>query len=271
MSSDIASALNLDNQLMVKKFLFATKDACSDLNFFFSDFLSYYLRKNCSIIIVNLAQSCSHYTHLLLKSGINIKVIRDHQKVAFVDVMLEAGNLIESAVQTDSENIDLFNSLNNSCHDTLCLKPLYECIKSTIEKVNASKPDGFVLFIDEISMLMNLGTSLRAIQPFVQQCYALCSKFTEVSGSLLVGSFYDETDLENRKVSNYLAHVADIRIQVQSLKTGYSKDTDGKDTQCLHCIEQSEQGLPSKPWRIATQSSWGLASFTEQGAEPPSR
>ncbi|CAL1281579.1 unnamed protein product [Larinioides sclopetarius] len=230
MSSDIVSALNIDNQLTTKKFLFVTKDACSDLNFFFSDFLSYYLRKNYSIIVVNLAQSCSHYTHLLLKSGINIKIIRDHQKVAFVDVMLEAGNLIESAVQTDSEEIDLFNSLNNSCNDTLCLKPLYDCIKRTVEKISASKPDGFILFIDEISMLMNLGTSLRAIQPFVQQCYALCSKFTEIPGNLLVGSFYDESDLENKKMANYLSHMADTRVQVQSLKTGYSKDTDGKIT-----------------------------------------
>ncbi|KAF8767985.1 elongator complex protein 6-like [Argiope bruennichi] len=228
MPSDIVSALNLDNHLIVNKFLFATKDACSDLNFFFSDFLSYYLRKNYSVIIVNLAQSHSHYTHLLLKSGINIKVIRDSQKVAFVDVMLEAGNLIESTVETDSENTDLFNSLNNSSLDTHCLKPLYECIKKTIAKISALKPDGIIVFIDEISMLMNLGTSLLAVQPFVQQCFVLCSKFTDISANLVIGSFYDETDPENQKMVNYFTHMADIRIQVQSLKTGYSKDTDGK-------------------------------------------
>ncbi|GFR17859.1 hypothetical protein TNCT_472231 [Trichonephila clavata] len=228
MSSDIISALELDDRLIQKNFLFATKDTSSDLNFFFGDFISHYIKKNHAVIIVNLAQSNSHYTHLLVKSGLNIKIVRDRQKVVFVDAILEAGNLIESVIQCEST--DLFNSLTKDCHDTNCLKSLYESIKKAVENICSTNPDGFIIFIDEINSLMNLGSSLRAIQPFIQQLYTLCVKISDIPGNLLVGSIFDDIDHENKKLVSYLSHLADVKIQVEGLKTGFSKDTNGKIT-----------------------------------------
>ncbi|GFT23459.1 hypothetical protein NPIL_556331 [Nephila pilipes] len=228
MSSNVISALELDDRLLLKNFLLVTKDTYSDLNFFFGDFVSHYVKENHAIIFVNLAQSNSHYTHLLAKSGVNIKIIRDRQKIVFVDAILEAGNLIESI--TDCESTDFFNSLNKDCFDTNCLKPLYECIKNAAERVCTTNPNGFIILIDEINLLMNLGSSLRAVQPFILQCHALCSTISNIPGNLLVGSVFNEIDHENKKLVSYLSHLSDVKIQVEGLKTGFSKDTNGKIT-----------------------------------------
>ncbi|GIY65292.1 hypothetical protein CEXT_352281 [Caerostris extrusa] len=138
--------------------------------------------------------------------------------------MLEAGNIFD-----DSEiKTELFTSLNKNPLDSNCLKPLFECIKNAVEKVSTRKPDGFVLFIDEISLLVNLGASLPAISSFVQQCYTLCAKLSNIPGNLLIGSIIDECDSENERLINYLTYIADINIKLEGLKTGYSKETDGK-------------------------------------------
>ncbi|GFY38033.1 hypothetical protein TNIN_109891 [Trichonephila inaurata madagascariensis] len=228
MSSNTISALELGDRLIQKNFLFATKDTRSDLNFFFGDFISHYIKKNHAVVIVNLAQSNSHYTHLLVKSGLNIKIVRDRQKVVFVDAILEAGNLIDSVTQCEST--DLFNSLTKDCDDTNCLKSLYGCIKRAVENICTTNPDGFIIFIDEINLLINLGSSLRAIHPFIQQLYTFCVKISNIPGNLLIGSVFNDDDYENKKLVSYLNHLADVKIQVEGLKTGFSKDTNGKVT-----------------------------------------
>lgn len=223
MSSDIISLLSLESQQMSNKFIFATKDSSSDLNFLFSDILSYYLKQNYSIIIANLAQSYSHFTHLLLKCGINLRVLRDQERVAVVDVMAEAGCLIN---QAESEASDSFLSLISDGDSSECLKPLFESIKKSAEKISSSKPNGFVIFIDEINVLTALGVSLKAIQLFVQHLF--CTELADVPVTFLFGSFTDECDVENAKVVTYLKKLADVNVQVEGLRTGYSKDTHGK-------------------------------------------
>lgn len=220
MSSDIISLLNLESQQKNKKFIFATKDSSSDLNFLFSDILSFYLKQNYSIIIANLAQSYSHFTHLLLKCGINLRVFRDQERVAIVDVVAEAGCLIN---QAESET---FLSLISDGESSECLKPLFESLKKAAEKISLSKPNGFVIFIDEINVLTALGVSLKAIQLFVQHLF--CTELANVPVTFLFGSFTDECDVENAKVVTYLKKLADVNVQVEGLKTGYSKDTHGK-------------------------------------------
>ncbi|KAG8181129.1 hypothetical protein JTE90_000781 [Oedothorax gibbosus] len=222
MSSDITSLLNLENDQKNKTFIFATKDSASDLNFFYSEILSFYLKRNYSVIIVNLAQSYSHYTHLLLKSGVNLRSLKDQEKVVIVDLMAEAGSLIKN---TASESSNIFQPLISNGESVECLRPLFDSVKNAVDKL---KPKGCVILIDDINVSTTLGVSLRAVQMFVK--HLLLIKMVGEPFRFLFGSFIDECDTENGKVRTYLNKLADINVHVEGLKTGYSKDTHGKIT-----------------------------------------
>lgn len=223
--SDLVTALDLSRFSVTDKFFIVTKDAMSDLNFIFSELLTFYIKKNYSVILVNFGQSSSHYNHLLVKSG--IRHLRDQHNLIIVDGLSAIEKLTDSLCET-TENL-IFSAFLSNSSDANCLKELYNSILKAVELLKQTdKERKFILFIDEISILLNMGLSMNAIEPFVQYCRTLCISNTPAPNILLFGSAYDENDPGNIKLVKFLFNVANTRIQIEGLKTGYSKDAHGK-------------------------------------------
>ncbi|XP_015929134.1 elongator complex protein 6 [Parasteatoda tepidariorum] len=224
----ITSFLNFSNEESRKKqFVLAIKDSLSDLSFVFADFLSFYIKQDYPVILVNLAQSFHHYNYILLKSGINLKTLREQDKIIQIDVLGEAENVISCPADVVN-NLQTLSSVVLNSSDSHCLKPLYESIETGLKSILKLKPKQFILLIDEINVLINLGVPLKAIQLFIQRCFALCVNGTETAGLLLVGALQDGNDSESVKYVNFLSHICDIELHIEGLKTGYSKDIQGK-------------------------------------------
>ncbi|XP_054717115.1 elongator complex protein 6-like [Uloborus diversus] len=227
MQCDVITTLRLQESFLKKNFLFVTKDTLSDLNFVLSDVISFYSKKNFSIILVNVAQSNSHYNHLLLKSGMNMRSLRDKGKIKVIDVFSEAEKIL---CDSENEKCSFFQNFNHGNGDTNSLKCLYISIKEAFEELCHKEESNCIVVIDEISMLMNVGLNMRSLQPFIQCCYSLCVKNVTPKCTFLIGSICDVFDEENSLLVSYLHHLADVRIQVEGLKTGYSQQVDGKIT-----------------------------------------
>lgn len=224
MYSEIINALRLSS-VPNNKFIIATKDVTSDVNFVFCELLSHYINKNYTIVLLNFAQSYAHYNHMLLKCGVNMRQLKEKQQILTIDGLSEIEKLTN--MEADNMNQDTaFRDLFSDSGSADSMKGLCYLINKTIQKlVNESKQ--FILFIDDASLLLNLGMNITHILSFIQYCRSLCFKDQNI---LLVGSVYDKEDLLNKRQNDYLLHVADVRIQVEGLKTGYSKDVHGKVT-----------------------------------------
>lgn len=225
MPMEIVNRLRLQD-LIRDTFIFITKDSTSDINFVFREILLHYIRNDYSVILLNLSQSSAHYSHLLLKSGVNQRQLRENQRFFIIDGMSEIEKLADST-SSDTEGNEVFSALFSDCEDAERTKKLYLHIKTVIESsVANSKP--FVLLIDDVNILLNLGFSLNAINVFVNNCRSLCRLQVNARNILLIGSTYETRDACNCWMNNYLLHLTDISIQVKGLNTGYSKDAHGK-------------------------------------------
>lgn len=227
MYSEIINALRLSSVLN-NKFIIATKDVTSDVNFVFCELLSHYINKNYTIVLLNFAQSYAHYNHMLLKSGVNVRQLKEKQQILTIDGLSEIEKLTK--MEADNMNQDTaFRDLFSDSGSADSMQSLFCLINETVQKLmNESKQ--FILFIDDASLLLNLGMNITHILSFIQYCRSLCFKDKNAQNILLVGSVYDKEDLLNKRQNDYLLHVADVKIQVEGLKTGYSKDVHGKVT-----------------------------------------
>jgi len=226
-SAEVTSFLRLSD-ISGQIFIFVTKDVSSDSNFIYSEILPYYVKNNYGVVLLNFAQSFAHYNHLLLKCGVNIRQLRESLDFVIIDGLCEIGKLADSDTCATNEN-SVFSSLFSDSLGHNCIKQLYNCIKNHVQNfINKSKP--FVLLLDDINVLFNLGLDLKAIYSFVQYCRSICTDSQVANNVLLIGSTHERNDEENVKMVNYLLHLADIKIQIEGLKTGYSKDAHGKIT-----------------------------------------
>ncbi|KFM73413.1 hypothetical protein X975_01783, partial [Stegodyphus mimosarum] len=224
MTFNISNILDLASGSKKRQFVLVTRDSFTDSTFVFADILSCYSKQNYSFIIVNLSQSYNHYNHVLLKSGVNVRSLNDQQRIKFVSVLSDAEKLDEN----DSQH--LLNP-HLDCSNVNYLNHLYFSIKEATEIMTSTdKLNGFVIFVDDINVLLNLGISVNCIQSFLLYLYSLCMNETSHPGVLFMGAINDDCQESSVELLNYVSHLVDVKIQVEYLETGCSKETDGKIT-----------------------------------------
>ncbi|XP_035216182.1 elongator complex protein 6-like, partial [Stegodyphus dumicola] len=222
MTFNISNSLDLASGSKKRQFVLVTRDAFTDSTFVFADILSCYSKQNYSFIIVNLSQSYNHYNHVLLKSGVNVRSLNDQQRIKFVSVLSDAEKLDEN----DSQRL---LSPHLDCSNVNCLKHLYCSIQEATEVITSThEQNGFIIFVDDINVLLNLGVPVHCIQLFVLYLYSLCMNETSHPGVLFMGAVNDDCQEKCVKFLNYISYLVDVKIQVECLETGCSKETDGK-------------------------------------------
>ncbi|KAG5878009.1 hypothetical protein JTB14_025464 [Gonioctena quinquepunctata] len=122
------------------------------------------------------------------------------------DIVEDIG-LDERYLQEDKENI---------------VKCLYFDIKKNLEEMVKNSEKQAYLIVDDVSHLHDLGIENTQIMTFVNYCLNLINneKITVVLNNH-VASKFDEL------VSNNMEYVADVHVEVSSLKTGRSHDVTG--------------------------------------------
>lgn len=230
MYSEIVHNLRLSN-ITCNKFIIVTKDVTSDVNFVFCELLSHYINKNYTVVLLNFSQSYAHYNHMLLKSGVNVRQLKEKQQILAIDGLFEIENLTKIEADNINQNTAFRDLFSGSGSDD-SMQSLFNLINKTVQKL-ASESKQFILFIDDVSTLLNLGINVTRIFSFIQYCRSLCFKDKNAQNVLLVGSVYEKEDLLSKKQNDYFLHIADVKIQVEGLKTGYSKDVHGKVHFCI--------------------------------------
>ncbi|PSN54131.1 hypothetical protein C0J52_09466 [Blattella germanica] len=212
MAGSVCSVLGIDKEDVTGKLIAIEESHGSNGNFILSCLMAEQIKKDCGICLVTLHNSFGHYHNVGTKLGYNLQQLEDKGGAETVEVF----KLLNSSFST-SENYLLQNTED-------IIKNLFLMIKTKIENIFKNKKT-VCLVIDDASDLLSLGVAVKDVLCFFQYCRSLFEMFSGLS--IIVLTHIAEGDKEQHLVTMGVAHVADIKINISSLKTGQSNDVSG--------------------------------------------
>ncbi|XP_075070294.1 elongator complex protein 6 [Mixophyes fleayi] len=205
---------------------FALISGCkTDASFLVHHFLSYYLKANCKVCFVALAQSFSHYNIIAQKLGVNLVSARDQGQLVFLEGLKSYTRLLFSETpEAEAENPLRFLRTGSD------LRTLYDFIRAALVPSAGEQWTCPVLIVDDVSLLLSLGVTSLQVLDFIHYCRAtVCSEY---QGNLVCLLQRDEEseDEDNELLMKSLCHQSSLILQVEGLTTGYCKDVHGELT-----------------------------------------
>ncbi|XP_031561763.1 elongator complex protein 6-like [Actinia tenebrosa] len=203
-------------------------DSQNDGSFLVNHFLSLYAKGGFHICFMTLSQSFTHYCNVAQKLGINLNTACDNGQVKHIDGLkliskgLSAKQNKDEALNTEKNPFVNVRNLNFS------LEELYKQIRSWVT-VKGNEP--CLLLIDDISILLSLGVTVKTVKDFCHYCTDLmCYDKNVVSGCFvcLVHCDADVDDDMSMLLLRQLCHMAHIEMHVEGLSSGYCKDVHGQ-------------------------------------------
>lgn len=161
-----------------------------------------------SLVLVTLHHGETHYQSVCKKLGFNLREAQEKKRAVVLDPfdMLVGKN-------KPFDSIDMSNKDN--------LKGLF----FTVEESVNSLPGRKALIIDDLSGLVSLGASVGMVITFLQHCRSLQKQ--DKGLFLAICNHVSEDSEELKMLSSWVSHVADLRIGVAGLKTGFSANVTG--------------------------------------------
>lgn len=186
-----------------------------DGNFLMHHFISQYAKNKGTASILGFAQTLTHYSNVGHKLGVNLTNMVKEQSLHFIDGLTL---ILDAFSKGTSENV-----LPNPGSTDSTLKQLWKLIRNDISSFTDGVPHLFI--IDDITALINIGFSVQEVFDFVHYCKSLSEKHKT---SFLIGCHENEEDEDYSLIESRLQQYATMKIHVQALKTGYSKDLSGE-------------------------------------------
>lgn len=161
-----------------------------------------------SLVLVTLHHGETHYRSLCKKLGFDLEEARQKKRALVLDPF-------HMSVGKDKpfSNIDM--------SDREHLEGLFFAVEEAVNSLSGRK----ALIIDDLSGLVCLGASVGRSVSFVQQCRALQKRDKHLS--LIICNHVSKDCEDLKTLSNWIFHVADFRIGVSGLKTGFSANVTG--------------------------------------------
>ena len=201
-----------------------------------------------SLILVCLNQSYSHYASVAAKSfGLNLKSLREQGTLKVIDIVKDVQDYGEAsnAGSLDVEKLEhTLSSLISSAETT-----------TAAASAASSSPSTCLIMIDDVRVLCALGIPVPRVHLFIDRIRSLASRH---NGRLVIQSNMDpadercsrlnheqdrkaehgdddeeeddewgEDDPQLRRLLAYLISCADVWIDFQKLRTGFSDKIDG--------------------------------------------
>ncbi|XP_069815301.1 elongator complex protein 6 [Dendropsophus ebraccatus] len=197
----------------------------TDPSFLLHHFLSYYLKAGCNVCFVALSQSFSHYNIIAQKLGVNLSSARDQGQLRFLEGLRSYTQLLfTDTAETAAENPLRFLRTGSD------LRPLYDYITAALTPSAGQQWKCPVLIIDDVGVLLSLGTTTLQVLDFIHYCRAsVCSRYQGAVVCLLQGDDGLEDD-DNELLRRSLCHQSSLVLQVDGLVTGFCKDVHGQLT-----------------------------------------
>lgn len=207
----ICDAPETSAQFLTTQFLCRTLEAGKHVMFLS---LHHTFAHNCNIAAKRGVKLINYY-----KSGA-IKVIEGQKLMSEA-----AAKLLEGQVVSKHPFNFMFNNSDHS------LKNLFLSIKFCVEEWRSTGVN-FVLFIDNLSMLLSLGISSTEIRIFLQYCSSLLYSLSgngeaDRLGNMIIVTQNDEHDKDTRIVASYLMQSFDVTLSLRPLSTGKTSEVDG--------------------------------------------
>ncbi|XP_077990638.1 elongator complex protein 6-like [Glandiceps talaboti] len=212
-------------------------DSQTEGTFLIHHFLSLFLKGGHKVCFISLSQSFSHYNAVGQKLGVNLHTAKETGQLVYVDGLKYSLELVN-----DSES-ESTNPLECIRDKTKNLKPLFDIISKSVCSEQGEVISPSLVLIDDVSILLSLGVSVKDVTDFLHYCVVLLCGNTKSVGCLvtLVHSDKDVEDEENDLLLKQLSYHSNLHLHVEGLSSGYCKDVHGQLT-----IEWTD------PWQITT-------------------
>lgn len=243
----------------------------SDASFLIHHFLSFYLRARCKVCFLGLVQSFSHYSAVCQRLGVSLAQAKEKRQLVFLEGLQEGLSVF--IPQDDNTGSKALSFLSNP---TVGLQNLYEFVRSNVSSPGGGEEssDGSeqwgppVLLVDDLSVLLSLGVSARAVLDFSHYCRAsLCS---QLQGNLVMLLHCEEEedgddvdDEGSERLLKGLIHQCSLALHVQGLPTGYCRDIHGQVEVCWRRRQGDGQHTQNKIFQYKVHDKG--ASFFARG------
>ncbi|KAK3541362.1 hypothetical protein QTP86_023088 [Hemibagrus guttatus] len=204
-------------------------DRKADASFLIHHYLSFYLKAGCTVCFVGLVQSFSHYTAVAQRLGVNLLQAREKGQLVFVEALKASAAVMLN--ESSDEAAQLFDYLRSPVPE---LRALFEFVSASLSQreAEADSSSAPVLIVDDLSVLLSLGVSVRAVLDFTHYCQAsICSQLQGSVVTLVRCDDEEEDEDEDESASRLLqamSHQCTLSLRVEGLQTGYCRDIHGQ-------------------------------------------
>ncbi|XP_017308091.1 elongator complex protein 6 isoform X1 [Ictalurus punctatus] len=225
---ELNSILNTSPDDVTQREFILLSDRKADASFLIHHYLSFYLKAGCKVCFVGLVQSLSHYSAVAQRLGVNLVQAREKGQLVFVEALKASAAVMLD--QTGGDVAQMFDYLRSPVPE---LRALFEFVRASLSQAEAEADSNSppVLIVDDLSVLLSLGVSVKAVLDFTHYCQAaICS---QLQGSVvtLVRCDDDDDDDEDESSSHLLralSHQCTLSLRVEGLRTGYCRDIHGQ-------------------------------------------
>ncbi|NXA10094.1 ELP6 protein, partial [Sapayoa aenigma] len=157
--------------------------------------------------------------------GLNLTAAKEQGQLVFLEGLKSCLELLFGEEEEQPGQPSPLQFLRDSSSD---LKALFDFVRVSLTPTGSDSWKGPVLLVDDLSVLLSLGTTPVSVLNFIHYCRAsVCS---QLKGNIvvLVHSNEDSEDEENELVVNSLCHHSDLILWVEGLATGFCKDVHGQ-------------------------------------------
>ncbi|KAG8316904.1 elongator complex protein 6 [Homalodisca vitripennis] len=208
MANEVCTSLGLTGKDLSGKLVQIVEQHGSDVSFMAGILMWNAYKSDTAVCLLALHNSGVHYQNVTKKLGFNLKTAVENKTAVVVDPF---DMYVEKS--GDFSSTDFSNEHN--------LKRLFFDVKEALDSLPGKK----CLVVDDLSDLLCLGADVTLAVTFLQYCRAL--QETDQGLALVVGSHYSDESKDQKLLANLVAHLADYRMTIAGLKTGFSTSVTG--------------------------------------------
>lgn len=231
MAHDVNTIFGFDKEIE-NHFIFIKEEHGVDASFLVGTLMWNALRSDAGLCLLSVHNSSNHYQYIGNKLGFNLEESQENGHAVVVDVL----KCIVQSLNDDTDNLQIDFMPTNSNEE--CLQKLYRMLENSVAKLK--ELHGCVyLIIDNVSDLLLLGHSVKDVISFLYYCRTLL--FTVHGLTLVVCAHNSINDKDTNLICNAMMHIAEYKIKVSGLATGFSQNVTGR-------IETERRDLCQEYW-----------------------
>lgn len=217
-SAIAASGAGEDNDLIL-----ISETATSSANGLVTHFLASAVASAHPVCFVTLQNTWGHHCNIGNKLGLNLRQQSDLGSVKVIDGLKLLSTVLDQSVEDVGDHP--FGFIVNNCESPL--RNLYRRVKSSVQAWQESGKY-FLIIIENVTSLLNMGVQTRDIDIFIQYCRNLVGDHQSTKfGTLIVVTSADDKDEDASHLTNMVAHSASVHLSIRGLSTGSSREVHG--------------------------------------------